>query len=107
MKEVARRHGATPSRVALAWLLSRPAISSVIIAARTIEHFDDNLSSVDLELTPDDVSMLDAASDPGIPYPRWMVLQHDTVEDPRLKTLHPEMFADGGPWKDSSRKWEG
>lgn len=107
LKEVARRHGATPSRVALAWLLARSAISSVIIAARTIEHLDDNLACVDLELSSDDVSMLDAASDPGIPYPRWMVLQHDTVEDPRLKTLHPEMFASGGPWKDSSREWKG
>ena len=43
LQEVARRHGATASRVALAWLLARPAISSVIIAARTATHLDDNI----------------------------------------------------------------
>jgi aryl-alcohol dehydrogenase-like predicted oxidoreductase len=107
LKEVAGRHGATPSRVALAWLLARPAISSVIVAARTLEHLDDNIACVDLALDADDVSLLDSASDPGVPYPRWMVLQHDTVEDPRLKTLHPEMFADGDPWKDLNREWKG
>ncbi len=107
LKQVASRHGASPARVALAWLLGRPAVSSVIIAARTIEHLDDNIASVDLALSPEDVSLLDAASDPGVPYPRWMVLQHDTVEDPRLKTLHPEMFEDGGPWKDLNREWRG
>jgi aryl-alcohol dehydrogenase-like predicted oxidoreductase len=105
--QVGKRHGASPSRVALAWLLGRPAITSVIIAARTIEHLDDNIASVDLELEPDDLSLLDKVSSAGVPYPRWMVLQHDTVEDFRLKTLHPEMFADGGPWKDINKEWRG
>jgi len=107
LQQVARRHGATASRVALAWLLARPAVSSVIIAARTVTHLDDDIASVELELSAEDMAVLDAASDPGIPYPRWMVLQHDTVEDPRLSRLHPEMFKDGGPWKDPSREWRG
>ncbi|HVP17960.1 MAG TPA: aldo/keto reductase [Spirochaetia bacterium] len=107
LKQVAARHGVTPARVALAWLLARPAISSVIVAARTLEHLDDNIASVDLELGAEDMSLLDEVSDPGVPYPRWMVLQHDTVEDPRLKALHPEMFAGGGPWKDLNREWKG
>ena len=107
LQSVGRKHGASASRVALAWLLGRQAVSSVIIAARTIEHLDDNIAAVDLELTKGDISELDAASDPGVPYPRWMVLQHDTVEDPRLKTLHPELFSEGGPWKDLNREWRG
>ncbi len=107
LRQVAGRHGATPSRVALAWLLARPSISSVIIAARTLEHLDDNIACVDLELSAEDILLLDKASDPGVPYPRWMVMQHDTVEDPRFRTLHPEMFADGGPWKDLNREWRG
>jgi aryl-alcohol dehydrogenase-like predicted oxidoreductase len=107
LNQVGKRHGASPSRVALAWLLGRHAVTSVIIAARTIEHLDDNIASVDLELEQDDLSLLDKVSSAGVPYPRWMVLQHDTVEDSRLKTLHPEMFADGGPWKDLGREWRG
>ena len=44
--------------------------------------------------------LLDAASDPGVPYPKWMVLQLDTAEDPRSKVLYPERYKDGGAWKD-------
>jgi aryl-alcohol dehydrogenase-like predicted oxidoreductase len=108
LKEVAARHSASPARVALSWLLARPAVSSVIIAARKPEQLEDNIGAVDLQLSEDDVRLLDAASDPGVPYPKWMVLQLDTAEDPRSKILHPERYADGGPWKDLRRTgWSG
>jgi aryl-alcohol dehydrogenase-like predicted oxidoreductase len=107
LRTVADRHGATPARVALAWLLARPAVSSVLIAARTLEHLEDNIQAVDLALSVEDQTRLDEASDPGVPYPKWMVLQHDTVEDPRLRVLHPELYENGGPWHDLSREWKG
>jgi aryl-alcohol dehydrogenase-like predicted oxidoreductase len=100
VKQVASRHGASPARVAIAWLLGRPAVSSVIIAARKVEQLEDNIRAVDLQLSDENVRQLDAASDPGIPYPKWMVLQLDTAEDPRPKVLHPERYAQGSPWKD-------
>jgi hypothetical protein len=77
-----------------------PAVSSVIIAARKIEQLEDNIGAVNLRLSDDDVKLLDAASDPGIPYPKWMVLQLDSAEDPRSKILDPDRYASGGPWKD-------
>jgi aryl-alcohol dehydrogenase-like predicted oxidoreductase len=108
LKEVAARHDASAARVAIAWLLGRPAVSSVIIAARKAEQLEDNIRAVDLRLSEEDVRMLDAASDPGIPYPKWMVLQLDTAEDPRSKILHPERYEDGGPWKDRrGTRWSG
>jgi len=108
LKEVASRHGASPARVAIAWVLSRPAVSSVIIAGRTAEQLEDNIRAVDLRLTEDDVRLLDAVSDPGVPYPKWMVLQLDAAEDPRSKILHPERYADGSPWKDlRGARWSG
>ena len=107
LRQVADRHGATPARVALAWLLSRPAVSSVIVAARTNEHLEDNIKASDLRLSREDIDLLDGVSDPGVPYPKWMVLQHDTVEDPRLRVLHPELYEDGGPWHDLNREWKG
>src|SRR5208283_1567934 len=55
LKEVARRHNASPSSVALAWLLSKPAISSVIVAGRKAEHLEDNIRAVDLQLSEDDL----------------------------------------------------
>jgi aryl-alcohol dehydrogenase-like predicted oxidoreductase len=100
LKEVSERYGASPARVAISWLLGRPAVSSVIVAARKLEQLEDNIRAVDLLLSDDDARLLDAASDPGVPYPKWMVLQLDTAEDPRAKVLHPERYANGGLWKD-------
>jgi aryl-alcohol dehydrogenase-like predicted oxidoreductase len=108
LKEVAARRGASPARVASAGLLGRPAVSSVIIAARKAEQLEDNIRAVDLRLSDDDVRLLDAASDPGVPYPKWMVLQLDTAEDPRSRVLYPERYKDGGPWKDlRGTRWSG
>jgi aryl-alcohol dehydrogenase-like predicted oxidoreductase len=108
LKEVASRHAASPARVAIAWVLSRPAVSSVIIAGRKPEQLEDNTRAVDLQLSDDDVRQLDAASDPGIPYPKWMVLQLDTAEDPRSRILFPERYAEGGVWKDlRGTRWSG
>ena len=108
LKEVAARHDVSPARVALSWVLARPAVSSVIVAARKTEQLEDNIRAVDLQLSDDDVRLLDAVSDPGVPYPKWMVLQLDTAEDPRPKILYPERYADDGPWKDlRGTRWSG
>ena len=83
-------------------------MSSVIVAARKAEQLKDNIGAVDLQLSEEDVQLLDAASDPGVPYPKWMVLQLDTAEDPRSKVLYPERYADGGPWTDLRQtRWSG
>jgi aryl-alcohol dehydrogenase-like predicted oxidoreductase len=108
LKEVAGRHDASPARVALSWVLGRQAVSSVIVAARKAEQLEDNIRAVDLQLSDDDVRLLDAVSDPRVPYPKWMVLQLDTAEDPRPRILYPERYADGGPWKDlRGTRWPG
>jgi aryl-alcohol dehydrogenase-like predicted oxidoreductase len=108
LKEVAALHGASPARVALSWVLGRPAVSSVIVAARKVEQLEDNIGAVDLRLSDEEVRLLDAASDPGVPYPKWMVLQLDTAEDPRSKVLYPQRYADGGPWRDLRvTRWSG
>jgi aryl-alcohol dehydrogenase-like predicted oxidoreductase len=58
-----------PSQVALAWLLSRPAVSSVIFGARTVAQLEENLGAADLTLSPETVTRLDAASAIEIGYP--------------------------------------
>jgi aryl-alcohol dehydrogenase-like predicted oxidoreductase len=108
LKEVAARHGTSPARVALSWVLSRPSVSSVIVAARKADQLEDNIGAVGLRLPEEEVRLLDAASDPGVPYPKWMVLQLDTAEDPRSKALYPERYMDGGPWRDRrGTRWSG
>jgi aryl-alcohol dehydrogenase (NADP+) len=64
LHEVADAHGASLSQVALAWLGSRPAVTSVILGARTTGQLTDNLGAVDLDLSEDELGRLSEASAP-------------------------------------------
>ena len=108
LKEVAKRHDASAAGVALAWVLGRPAVSSVIIAARKPEQLEDNIRAVELRLSSEDVRLLDEVSRPRCSLPKWMVLQLDTAEDPRPRVLHPEKYGEDGRWKDlRGSRWSG
>jgi len=102
LRRVAERHGATPAQIAIAWLLQRPLVSSVIVAARDNRRLEENLRAVDISLAEIDVAELDAASNPGTPYPLWMVRQLDEAEDPRPRALEPQRACAtdlrGGRW---------
>jgi aryl-alcohol dehydrogenase-like predicted oxidoreductase len=69
--EIAQAHGVSASQVALAWLLGRPAVSSVIIGARTDEQLADNLAAAQLALSDEQRRRLDAVSAPRLIYPYW------------------------------------
>ena len=69
--EIADIHGVSAAQVALAWLLGRPAIASVIIGARTDEQLADNLAAADLELSEDERTRLDRVSQEPLRYPHW------------------------------------
>lgn len=66
---IAADHAASPAQVALAWLAGRPAVSSVILGARTAEQLADNLGAADLRLTVEETERLDTASQPQVGYP--------------------------------------
>jgi aryl-alcohol dehydrogenase-like predicted oxidoreductase len=65
VQTVAKRRGVSMAQVALAWLRDRPAVSSVILGARTTDQLKDNLAAADVVLEPEDSHELDAASDPA------------------------------------------
>jgi aryl-alcohol dehydrogenase-like predicted oxidoreductase len=90
LRRVAERQAATPAQIALAWLLLRPTISSVIVAARSNDRLEENLRATEITLAPEDITELDAVSSPGVPYPQWMVTQLDQAEDPRPRLLEPQ-----------------
>jgi aryl-alcohol dehydrogenase-like predicted oxidoreductase len=69
--EIAEAHGVSAAQVALAWLLARPAITSLIVGARTEQQLADNLAAAELELTPDEHARLDEVSRPPLIYPFW------------------------------------
>jgi len=72
MRPVAQARGVSVARVALAYLLSKPFVTSVIIGAKTDEQLQDNLEAAKLQLTPDEVSKLDDVSALPPEYPGWM-----------------------------------
>ncbi len=72
LKTIAGAHGVSVAQVALAWILAQDAVSSVIIGARKPEQLDDNLKSVDLALSADELKSLDEASRLEPEYPAWM-----------------------------------
>jgi aryl-alcohol dehydrogenase-like predicted oxidoreductase len=70
VREVAQALGVTPARVALAWVAAQPAVTSVILGARTVAQLADNLAAADLDLGDAHLARLDQASAPQMPdYP--------------------------------------
>lgn len=65
VRSVADDRGASMAQVALSWLVDRPAVTSVILGARTTQQLEDNLAAADLRLSEEERRVLDEASDPG------------------------------------------
>ncbi len=86
MQPIANAHSCSPARVALAWLLTKPAVTSVIIGAKRRDQLDDNLAAVDLTLSPDEIKRLDDISALPPEYPGWMLpFQSATRLDPNAQ----------------------
>jgi aryl-alcohol dehydrogenase-like predicted oxidoreductase len=83
MRPIAAGMGISVAQVALAWLLTRPFVTSVILGAKTREQLIDNLAATDLQLAPEDVARLDAASELPSEYPGWMVKRQDSDRRPK------------------------
>ncbi len=73
MREIGKPKGASPARVALAWVLSKPFVTSVITGVKTVEQLDDNLAASDLTLSPGEIKRLDELSALEPEYPGYMV----------------------------------
>jgi aryl-alcohol dehydrogenase-like predicted oxidoreductase len=72
LKAVAARREVSAARVALAWVLARPAVTCVIVGARRLDQLQDNLAALDLQLTAEDLAELNTASERQPPYPGWI-----------------------------------
>ncbi len=68
---IGAEHGVSAAEIALAWLLRRPAVASVVIGANTEAQLHTNLKAVDVDLTGDDMKRLNAASKLPLLYPYW------------------------------------
>jgi aryl-alcohol dehydrogenase-like predicted oxidoreductase len=77
--DVASGHGVSAAQVALAYLIGKPGVTSVIVGARNEEQLSDNLAAAELSLTADEVERLDVVSAQPLPYPHWH--QANTAND--------------------------
>ncbi|WP_110685174.1 aldo/keto reductase [Salinicola aestuarinus] len=73
MAPMAEARGVSVARIALAWLLHQPAVTSVIVGAKRLEQLDDNLGAIEIQLTSEELSRLDAVSALPAEYPGWML----------------------------------
>lgn len=73
LRPIAEAHEVSPARVALAWILSRRAVTSVIVGAKRLDQLEDNLAAADLALDEGELERLDAASSLPPEYPGWMI----------------------------------
>src|SRR5580658_1856906 len=71
MMPIAKTHNCSAARVALAWLLAKPVVTSVIIGARNLEQLQDNLAAVELTLSQDELRQLNEVSALPPEYPGW------------------------------------
>lgn len=70
---IAKTLGTTASRVAIAWVQGRPAVTSTIIGARTLDQLEDNLAAIDVKLAPEHLEKLDALSKPVLNFPADLI----------------------------------
>ena len=73
MAPIAKAHDCSPARIALAWLLTRPIVTSVILGAKRLDQLQDNLAAIELELSKKEVEQLDKVSALPPEYPGWML----------------------------------
>ncbi len=73
LRAVSADTGLSVARVALAWVLTRPFVTSVIIGAKNVDQLKDNIAASDVKLSPEHVAKLDAVSALPREYPGWML----------------------------------
>jgi len=82
MREVGAKHGASVAEVALAYILAKPFVTSVIIGAKRLDQLDENLKAVKLKLDTDDMAKLDEVSALPPEYPAWMLARQGAGRRP-------------------------
>jgi len=83
--EIGKPHGASVAQVALAWLLTKPYVTSVIVGASKMAQLEDNLKAAELTLREPEIAALDAATAPRMTYPGWFT--EKTTDTQHKETL--------------------
>src|SRR5882672_2749664 len=71
LQGIAAKRGVSAAQISLAWLLTRPTVSSLLVGAASVKQLEQNLGAADIKLDAEDLAQLDAATKPTAPYPKW------------------------------------
>jgi aryl-alcohol dehydrogenase-like predicted oxidoreductase len=72
LEKIAKAHKSTVARIALAWVRTRPGVTSTLIGARRVKQLDDNLKSLEITLSTEEITHLDGLTEPEMPFPQKM-----------------------------------
>jgi aryl-alcohol dehydrogenase-like predicted oxidoreductase len=84
MQGMAQAKGKTVAQIALAWLLHRPVVSTVIVGAKRADQLGDNIGACEVEFTKDEWEQLDKASRLPREYPGWMLGFQGSYRDDKV-----------------------
>lgn len=73
MRELAQIHEASVAQIALAWLLTKPVVSSIIVGASKLHQLEDNLKAINVALSAEETAILDEITAPTPVYPQWFI----------------------------------
>jgi aryl-alcohol dehydrogenase-like predicted oxidoreductase len=85
MRAIADKKGVSVAQIALAYILHKPFVTTVIIGAKTTDQLDDNLAAVKVQLSADEMKSLDEASALPMEYPGWMLARQSAERIPQAK----------------------
>ena len=85
MRPIAAAHGVSVAQIALAWLLSRPVVTSVIVGAKKPEQLADNIGATRVMLSAEDLAALDRVSALPPEYPGWMLERQGARRVPQAR----------------------
>jgi aryl-alcohol dehydrogenase-like predicted oxidoreductase len=89
MRQIASQHKATVAQIALAWLLSKAYVSTILLGASKLSQLEDNLGAANIQLSEKEVAELDAFTAPAPLYPNWFqtfatdAVVREALETPR------------------------
>lgn len=81
MRQIAAAKGCTVPQVAIAWLLHRPVVTSVILGARRVDQLTDNIGATEVSLSHDDLVALDKVTALPAEYPGWMMQTQNSYRE--------------------------
>ena len=85
MRGIAQRHNSSPAQVALAWLLAKPFVSSILLGASKVSQLEDNLAAANVQLTANELAELATLTAPVAIYPNWFQAKtHDPAASAAL-----------------------